>query len=79
MGDMLSDILKNPSLEVQHIAVEQDGSSIKHIKNPSLEVQLAAIKRCGHAIKYIKNPSPEVQLTAVKKTEPISKISRTHL
>ena len=36
--------IKNPCLEVQLAAVNEDGHNIKHIKNPCYEVQLAAIQ-----------------------------------
>ena len=58
--------IKNPSEQLQIVAVTQNGYSIQFIENPSEQVQLAAVQQSGYAISYIKNPSEEVQLAAVQ-------------
>ena len=73
--------IKNPSEELQLIAVSQDSfkkykggygnredfeNAIRWIENPSEKVQMAAVSQDGSAIKFIKNPSEKVQMTAVE-------------
>jgi len=52
--------IKNPSEQMQLVAVKQNGAYLEYIKNPSEKVQLAAVTQNGDAIKHIKNPSPSV-------------------
>ena len=60
--------IKNPSEEVQLVAVKQsNGLAILDIVNPNEKVQLAVINRNWSAIHFFKNPSEEVQLAAVRK------------
>jgi DNA-binding GntR family transcriptional regulator len=47
--------IENPRLEIQLVAVKQDGTAIQYIKDPCLEVQQEAINQNSDAIKYIKN------------------------
>lgn len=58
--------IKNPSEEVQLIAVKGYGQAIEDIKDPSEIVQLEAVKKYSFAINYIKNPSELVQLESIK-------------
>jgi hypothetical protein len=53
-------------IQLQLIAVNQNGNAIKYIENPSEALQLAAVKEVGDAIQFIKNPSEAVQLAAVQ-------------
>jgi hypothetical protein len=53
-------------VQLQTIAVQQNGYAIQYIKNPSEKVQLAAIQKDGMVIQYIENPSEAVQLAAVQ-------------
>ena len=57
---------KEPSEEVQRLAVQQNGFVIKYIKEPSEEVRRLAVQENGHAIQYIKEPSEEVRRLAVQ-------------
>jgi len=58
--------IKNPTEEMQMLAVKADGRLIKDIKNPSEELQLAAINETPEAFEFIKNPSEEMQMLAVQ-------------
>ena len=66
----LIEYIKNPSEEIQLMAVQKSGFLIKHIIRkgiePSEEVKLAAVKQHGFSIEYIENPSEQVQFVAVK-------------
>ena len=59
--------LKNPSEEIQIIAVKKNYRVLKYIKNPSTEVQKVAIKTNSKAIELIENLSEEIQLSLIKK------------
>jgi hypothetical protein len=54
------------SEEVQRLAVQRAGSSIKHIKDPSEEIQMLAVKKYDCYIEYISKPTEEVQKLAVQ-------------
>ncbi len=62
--------IKNPSENVQLMAVCTNGLSIKYLYQngiePSEVVQMAAVSRAGSAIAYIPNPSNNVLMTAFK-------------
>ena len=58
-------ICKNPSEELQILAVSKDYDAIKYIENPSENVQLAAIENYYAAIKFIKNPSLKAKIKAI--------------
>ena len=64
--DIATKRIKNPSEELQLIAVGRDGHAIEYIDNPSEKVKLAAIKQDGYVIEYVSNPSEKMKLTAVK-------------
>ena len=62
-------LIKNPSIEVQLIAIKNNGTYkpfIRYIKDPCLEVQLASVTHMGSIIRHIVNPCEEVQLAAVR-------------
>jgi len=63
--------IKNPSKEIQKLAVTQDGFAIQYIQNPSKEIQKLAVTQNGSAIQYIKNPSEEVMELAVKQNKEV--------
>jgi hypothetical protein len=58
-------------IQLQLIAVKQNGDAIQFIENPKEAVQLAAVKQDGYAIQYIKPTDDDswlrVQLAAVQK------------
>ena len=58
--------IKNPSEEVQRLALQNNGWAIQFIKNPSEELKRLAVQSNGLAIQHIKNPSEEVQRLAVQ-------------
>lgn len=60
--------IKNPSTEIQLIAVTEDSRNLAFIKNQSEQVQLAAIKNMEfeYQVATIKNPTPRVQLVAAQ-------------
>jgi len=62
-GNAIKDI-KNPSIELQLLAVKNKGEAIKYIKNPSEEVQLEAINNSAYAMYYIENPTSKVKKLA---------------
>jgi hypothetical protein len=57
--------IKNPSEEMQLIAVRKYGDTIKYMKNPSEKVQLEAIKEYSFSIMFIGNPSENAQIETV--------------
>ena len=57
--------IKNPSEEVQLVAVNKDYYAIQHIENPSERVQLVAVNLKPRTIRYIENPTERVQIAAV--------------
>ncbi len=59
-------LLRNPSEEVQRLAVQKNGYAIQLIDNPSVEVQKLAVQEDGYSIQFIDNPSEEVQKIAVQ-------------
>jgi hypothetical protein len=56
---------KDYPIQLQMMAMQQNGGYIRYIENPSEKIQLAAVKEDGSAIKYIENPKEKVQLMAV--------------
>ena len=65
--------IKNPSVELQLLAVKNNPSSIQHIDSPSEELQLMAVKNNPISIQHIDNPSEEVQLIAVNQDSDVIK------
>lgn len=63
-GDII--YIKDPSEEIQLLAVKQNGMTIGYIKNPSEKVQIAAVKQNPMALGYINNPSPKIKKIAKK-------------
>jgi len=57
--------IKNPSRELQLIAVNKNIVLFKYVQNPSPELQLKAVSAIGDYIRYIDNPSHQVQMAAV--------------
>jgi len=58
--------IKNPSRELQLIAVNKNILLFKYVQDPSPELQLKAVSAIGDYIRYIDNPSHQVQMAAVK-------------
>ena len=58
-------LIKNPSKELQLMALSMDPEGLKLIENPSEDLQLAAIYNRIHYIKFINNPTEKVQLRVV--------------
>ncbi|MGL5694633.1 MAG: hypothetical protein ACRCXA_11190, partial [Peptostreptococcaceae bacterium] len=56
---------KNPSEDLQLLAVRKNYDSIKYIKEPYESVQKEAVKISYDALKYIKSPSFDVELAAI--------------
>ena len=61
--------VKEPTEELQIMAVKKDYDSIKYIKEPSETVQVEAVKIKYDALRYIKNPCFKAEITAVKNNE----------
>lgn len=59
--------IKNPSLEMQKIAINNDSSSISHIKNPDESIQLEVVQKDARNFVRINNPSDKVIKIALKK------------
>lgn len=66
---MGNSIYKNPSEELQLLAVKKDYDSIKYIKNPCENAQIEAVKANYGALKYINTPTYEAQSIAIKQNE----------
>lgn len=58
-------LIKNPSKELQLMALSMDPEGLKLVEHPSEELQLAAIYNKIWSIKYINNPTEKVQLQVV--------------
>jgi len=54
-----------PNKEMQKLAVNKDGLTIRHIKNPDEEIKLLSVFQNGLAIQFIPNPSYKIKLIAV--------------
>ena len=61
--------MKNPSEELQLLAVRKNYDSLKYIENPSEKVQFEAVKISHDALRYLKSPSLESQIIAIKNNE----------
>jgi len=59
--------VKDPTIELQKIAVQEDGYAIRYIKHPSLEIQKMAIENDPKSICHIDHPTAEIQKMAVMK------------
>lgn len=53
--------IKNPSKELQLMAVKNRGTAIQFIKNPDEEVQIEALNKDPLALYYIDEPTKNVQ------------------
>ena len=60
---------KNPSKEVQLLAVKKDYDSIKYIKEPYESVQIEAVSISYDALRYINEPSYKAEVIAIKNNE----------
>ena len=57
----LIEYVKEPTEEVQLVAVCKNGYLIEHINNPSEDIQFSAVNQNGKAIKFLSNPSEELK------------------
>ena len=60
---------KNPSEELQLLAVRKNYDSIKFIKSPYESVQKEAIKISYDALRYINSSSHNIEIEAIKNNE----------
>ena len=58
--------LKNPSDELQILAVTKKQTVLSELKNPSEKVQLAVVRNDPKVILYLKNPSEKIQISAIQ-------------
>ena len=61
------EIIKNPSEELQLIAVEKQPETIRLIESPSETVQKVAVTQWAGAIGFIENPTDEVKKMVILK------------
>jgi hypothetical protein len=57
--------IKNPSLEMQLLAVRKEGKVIRFIQDPVYEVQYAAIEDNPWSLPYIAQPDLKIQFQAI--------------
>lgn len=60
--------IKNPSIEVQKLAVANNPKNIRVIPNPDSSIQMDFVKRYPDYISYLRYPSHEVQMYAIEKS-----------
>ncbi len=64
-------IIRDPTEEVQLLAVQTDPKMIRYIKNPSLKVQEMAVKDNPFIVVLVDNPSSELANSCLSRYSPI--------
>jgi hypothetical protein len=53
--------IKNPTPQVQMVAIKDEPYNIRYVKNPTPQVQMVAVENSPYVIQYIIKPTDEVQ------------------